>query len=83
MQGEDKIVMSPSGPRSAGWKRSNREVPVDTSGETEIQKLGKRKAQGVQAIFGKQEGKRYKLVDEEDEGKSDDEAVATEQPHHT
>jgi hypothetical protein len=80
---EDKIVMAPSGPRSAGWKWSIREVPVDTSGETEIQKLGKRKAQGVQATFGKQEGKRYKLVDEEDEDSSADEAVAAEQPRHT
>jgi hypothetical protein len=80
---EDKIVMAPSGSISAGWKRSNREVPVDTSGETEIQKLGKRKAQGVQATFGKQEGKRYKLMDEKDEGSSADEAVAAEQPRHT
>jgi hypothetical protein len=83
LQGKSKDVTSHNGPKHAGWKRSNGEDPADNNGEAGVKKTGKRKTLAAQGIYEKRDGKRYRLVDEDDEGRSDDEAVAAEQPRHT
>jgi hypothetical protein len=75
--------VSHDGLKSNGWKRSNETTPAANTGGTKAEKMGKRKTLAEQGNVERRDIKRYRIVDEEEEENSADEAEAAEQPRHT
>lgn len=82
----DSEVMLQNGLSSSGpthWKRAKRAASgfhIEAASGT---KMGKRKNSDMHAARMRMDEKRYRLVDENEEACSDNEAVAAEQPRHT
>jgi hypothetical protein len=78
MQEKNNNEVSHGGLHNNGWVRPNEKSPDANNGGMSAQKMGERKALTEQVIIERRDGKRYRLVDKEEDDTSDDEAVAAE-----